>query len=148
VQSVLTLLLYSAHQCCSVDSQGQGKAQRFASQVQHWAFLASQLNTMSWLTWHVRLPCLSYLGNPRSSSTFGDSFRQKSVSFYCLELWSANITYLCCWLSYLLILNRAVHGQHMVNPLLKLEVYSTGVKGCWKTLGCQIVVDMLYFPSW
>jgi len=43
---------------------------------------------------------------------------------------------------------RAAHGQHMVNPLLKLEaIYSTSVKGCRKILGCQIVEDMLYFPS-
>ena len=34
---------YSAHLCCSVDSQGQGKAQRFAGQVQRWPFVAFQL---------------------------------------------------------------------------------------------------------
>ena len=33
----LILFLYSAHPCCSADSQGQGKAWRFASKVQHWA---------------------------------------------------------------------------------------------------------------
>jgi len=44
VQSILTHPLpYSAHLCCSADSQGQGKAWRFAGQIQHWAFLVFQL---------------------------------------------------------------------------------------------------------
>jgi len=33
-------LAFHTHLCCSVDSQRQGKAQKFASQVQCWAFMA------------------------------------------------------------------------------------------------------------
>ena len=55
-------LLYSAHLHCSTDSQSQGKAQRFAGQVQHWAFMA--------LIPSERIP--------RSSCvpTFGDNWRK------------------------------------------------------------------------
>ena len=41
--------------CCSVDCQGQGKAQGFASKVQHWAFLVSQQNPLDKL---VDMACI------------------------------------------------------------------------------------------
>ena len=65
-------LLYSAHLCCSVDYQGQGKAQRFTSQVQHRTFLASQQNTLDEL---VDFACLA-VDRGSYESTFGDSFRK------------------------------------------------------------------------
>jgi len=44
VRLILTHPLpYSSHLCCSADSQVQGKAWRFAGQIQRWAFLAFQL---------------------------------------------------------------------------------------------------------
>ena len=55
VQSMLTPCCNSAHHCCSVDSQGQGKAQKIASRVQSSAFLTSQSNALDEL---VNMACL------------------------------------------------------------------------------------------
>ena len=74
-------LPYSAHLCCSVDFQGQGKAWRFASQVQRWAFLASQPDEL--IDMAGLLVDTDRQRNPRSSWV-SDSFGKKSLSFHYL----------------------------------------------------------------
>jgi len=80
-------LLYSAHLCCSVDSQGQGKCRRCANQVQCWAFLASKPNALDEL---FDVECLS-VDNVTESQELMSQWRlwKKSVSFHHLEFWTA-----------------------------------------------------------
>ena len=81
------LVPYSAHLCYCVESQGQGKAWRFASQVQDWAFLASQLNALD------KMVNIDHQG--------------KSQEFLCIYIWchlwkksvSTDFTYLSHWLA-------------------------------------------------
>ena len=84
-----------AHLCSYADSQHQGKAWRFTSQIQDRVFLASQPNVLDELVDGAGL----LVGTIRSScaSTFRDSVEKKSVS---LELWKASIspTSLIGWL--------------------------------------------------
>ena len=110
--SILTHpLSYSAHLCCSVDSQGQDKVQRLAGQLQLLSFHG--LPTSCQLILSER--------NPRSScvSTFGDSYGKKTLSFWHLELWIALTSSLSHWLACIGYLYWT--GWHVAKNVLQLE---------------------------
>jgi len=78
-------LPYSAHLCCSVDFQIQGKARRFATEVQCWAFLASQPDEL--IDMAGLLVDTDRQRNPRSSWV-GDSFGRSLWAFITSDLTS------------------------------------------------------------
>jgi len=67
------------------------KARRFASWVQSWASLASQLERFGRACRHGMSISWYHQRNPRNSSSFifGDSFGKTSVSLCSLELWTS-----------------------------------------------------------